>query len=92
MKNSYDDIIEAIFYYTSSGKYDELYAIISLLDRYAIPQIIIEQLKGDLQYLFDRQKESKQSYKEAAMMYQRSGEIKKSEALLKAIAQMNKLK
>jgi len=88
MKKSYDDIIEAISYYASLGQQDELFAIISLLDRHAIPQPIVEQLKGDFLYLLNHCEESKQSYKKAAIMYQSNGETKKAEALFKTIEQI----
>lgn len=87
MKQSYyDDIVEAIYYHASLQQYNELRAILSLLERHAIPQPIVEQLKGDLHFLFAKLSQAQESYKKAAIMYERNGEIKKAEALAKTVA------
>ena len=85
MKQSYDDIVEAIHYYASLEQYNELYAIISLLERHTFPQPIVEQLKGDLHYLFAKLEQARESYKQAATIYERNGEIKRAVALTKTV-------
>lgn len=90
MKKVHEKIVEAIFYYASLEKYDELYAIISLLERHSIDQPIVEQLKGDLDYLFSNSIQACDSYKQAAAIYEKNGEIKKSQSLAQTIVYIEK--
>lgn len=92
MKQSYDDIIEALYYYAALGCFDELYAILSLLERHKIPQPIVEQLKGDLCYLFGHLQRAQESYSKAAMIYQRNGELKKASSLSNVIERIERKK